>query len=116
MAFPVAALVSVGLNYLTADKGGGGQQQQSGDSKKDSAFDTFMKMGEAAASRRGELLGITRRGNTANQQIAAILEKELLDAYGTNTRQALARIYGPNGPVQLAGIRLPPSLQETLRS
>ena len=102
-------------NMLAGDKKGGGQQQQSGGAK-DNVFDTFMKMGEAAASRRGELLGITRRGNSANQQIAAILEKELLDAYGTNTRQALARIYGPNGPVQLAGIRIPPSLQETLRS
>tara|TARA_R110002020_G_scaffold459146_1_gene677078 strand:+ start:933 stop:1274 length:342 start_codon:yes stop_codon:yes gene_type:complete len=102
-------------NMLAGDKKGGGQQQQSGGSK-DNVFDTFMKMGEAAASRKGEILGITKRGQNANQQIAKILEQELLDAYGTNTRQALTRIYGPDGPVQSAGIRLPPSLQETLRS
>ena len=97
-------------------KKGEGQQQQAGGSGTD-PFEAFMKMGEAAASRKGELQGITQRGKSANIEIAEILQREIQNSYGGNTEAAIKRIFGPNGAYQKSGINaLPPRLQETLRS
>tara|TARA_R110002020_G_scaffold151676_1_gene328751 strand:- start:1185 stop:1499 length:315 start_codon:yes stop_codon:yes gene_type:complete len=71
---------------------GGGQAQSGGGGRGESILDTFMKMDEASRARTGKIEAATQKGKQANQEIVAILQQELANAY-RDPKAAAHRIF-----------------------
>ena len=114
-----AAIPIVAEQVLGGDKGGKGQAAQPREKQKTLA-QSFMEQAlnpRQKESRQAEVRGVSETGKGANFQIARLLQQEIQDSYGQNSRAAIQRIFGGDGAYARNGIQgLPPSLQETLRS
>ena len=71
---------------------GGGQAQSGGGGRGESIFDAFMKMDVGARARTGKIQAATQKGKQANQEIAALLQQELTNAY-RDPKAAAQRIF-----------------------
>ena len=118
-AFLSAAIPVVAEQFLGGDKGGKGQAAQPREKQKTLA-QSFMEQAlnpRQKESRQARVSAITEKGQGATFQIARLVQQEIEDSYGQNSRAEIERIFGDDGAYARNGIQgLPPSLQETLRS
>jgi len=125
MAFGIGTLVKLAAPLVVDQFLGGdkktGTGEAAGETRREKTLaQSFLDSAlnpQQKVSRQAEVRGVSETGKGANFQIARLLQQEIQDSYGQNSRAAIQRIFGPNGAYERNGIRaLPPSLQETLRS
>ena len=84
----------VAKKVFGGDKGAApSQTQQAQAQRQESTFDNFMKMQIDQSRRKDRVLSMAQATQGANQQIAAILQRELQNAY-KDPQAAAQRIFG----------------------
>ena len=87
-------LISGVLKRAGGSKGAASSQtQQAQAHRQESTFDNFMKMQIDESMRKDRVLSMAQATQGANQQIAAILQRELQNAY-KDPQAAAQRIFG----------------------
>jgi len=83
----------VAKKVFGGDKGAAPVAQQAQAQRQESTFDNFMKMQIDQSRRKDRVLSMAQATQGANQQIAAILQRELQNAY-RDPQAAAQRIFG----------------------
>jgi hypothetical protein len=83
----------VAKKVFGGDKGGASTAQQPQTQRQDNTFENFMAMQIDESRRKDRVLSMAQATQGANEQIAAILQRELQNAY-RDPQAAAQRIFG----------------------